>query len=67
MIVSDSSCKTTSLIKSQSIVIDTTLCGGWCAQTYTSLGCGATCTDSIPNPRNYDNAYWVIKNITIWQ
>jgi len=64
---SDSSCPTQSLVKDQSIIIDTTLCGGWCRDTYVSMGCGSNCIERIPDPRNYDDAYWLIKSVTIWQ
>lgn len=37
--------------------IDTTLCGGWCAQTYSGLGCGANCAERIPDPRNFDSEH----------
>ncbi|KAF8311443.1 hypothetical protein DL93DRAFT_2043787, partial [Clavulina sp. PMI_390] len=54
MLPSDSSCPTTSLITSQSIVFDTTLCGGWATDAYTGNGCPGACTDMVANPRNYD-------------
>ena len=49
------------LIIRPSMQIDTTLCGGWCRDTYTSLGCGIECAERIPDPRNYDSEHLRVK------
>ncbi|CAE6412617.1 unnamed protein product [Rhizoctonia solani] len=63
----DATCNIANEVKKHNIVINTTLCGGWAGDAYGSSGCPGTCTDQIMEPSNYNEAYWEIKSVTVYQ
>lgn len=49
------------------IVIDTSLCGDYAGNTFTSSGCGPACIDFVDkNPFAFSEAYWAISSITVY-
>ncbi|KDR68996.1 hypothetical protein GALMADRAFT_256233 [Galerina marginata CBS 339.88] len=62
-----SSCDTTKFIGSQTMILETNVCGNFAvdvfSQTCPNMG---VCTDLVPNPANYVNAYWEIRYLTVF-
>lgn len=50
----------------QTIVFDTTLCGDWAGSTYSGQGCPGTCSSRVANPTNFDEAYWKVEYVRIY-
>jgi len=50
-----------------SLIIDTTICGGWAGGAYASSGCPGTCSDMVANANNFANAQWKINYIAVYQ
>jgi len=50
-----------------SMVIDTTICGGWAGSAYSSSGCPGTCSDMVANATNFVDAKWVINYLAVFQ
>ncbi|KAB5594009.1 glycosidase C21B10,07 [Ceratobasidium theobromae] len=64
---SSATCDIANQVKKHTIVINTTLCGGWAGDAYATSGCPGTCSDRIMNPSNFDNAVWKIKSVAVYQ
>jgi hypothetical protein len=64
---STSNCAIGDFFGDQTIVFDTTLCGDWGGATYSSGGCPGTCAQRVTNPKNFDDAYWEINYVKIFQ
>jgi len=62
-----SACSPKKFFKDHSIVFDTTLCGDWAGATYQSAGCPGTCSQAVANPSNFDNAYWRVNSVIVYQ
>ncbi|KAG9309026.1 glycoside hydrolase family 16 protein [Chiua virens] len=50
-----------------SMVIDTTICGGWAGGAYSSSGCPGTCSQMVSNATNFQDAKWVINYVAVYQ
>lgn len=57
--------------KSQQIVFDTTFCGDWAGNTWSSSSCAskaATCNAFVQNnPSEFKNAYWSVNSLKVYQ
>lgn len=51
----------------QTIVFDTTLCGDWAGATYSAGGCPGTCAQRVTNPSNFNEAYWEVNYVRVFQ
>jgi hypothetical protein len=61
-----SSCNTSQFVRDQSLIIDTTICGNFALGVF-SQTCPGSCLDLVQDPTNYDNAYWEMKFIKVFQ
>ncbi|KAI5115817.1 hypothetical protein M0805_005589 [Coniferiporia weirii] len=62
-----SSCDTSTFIKPQTLILDITICGNFAGLSQVfSQTCSGTCTDLVPIPSNYDNAYFEISYIRVF-
>ncbi|BGP48012.1 hypothetical protein JCM10450v2_003882 [Rhodotorula kratochvilovae] len=63
-----SGCDIGKYFKDQTLIFDTTLCGDWAGAVWKDecLSLGATCSDAVKDPRNYDNAYWEVKYVRVY-
>ncbi|KAF8553590.1 glycoside hydrolase family 16 protein [Imleria badia] len=50
-----------------SMIIDTTICGGWAGGAYGISGCPGTCSDMVANATNFADAKWVINYLAVYQ
>ncbi|KAF2187627.1 glycoside hydrolase family 16 protein [Zopfia rhizophila CBS 207.26] len=64
-------CDIPSVFNDQQIVFDTTFCGDWAGQVWSSGSCAskaATCNAYVQNnPSAFANAYWTIKALRVYQ
>ncbi|KAI0061033.1 glycoside hydrolase family 16 protein [Artomyces pyxidatus] len=49
-----------------SLVLDTTLCGGFAGGNYPASGCPGTCEQAVANKTNFDFAQWKINYIAVY-
>ena len=63
-----SSCDTSKFVKDQTLILDITICGNFAgaASVFTQT-CSGTCTDLVPTASNYDNAYFEMKFIRVFE
>ncbi|OCK80932.1 glycoside hydrolase family 16 protein [Lepidopterella palustris CBS 459.81] len=65
------SCDIANTFKNQQIVFDTTFCGDWAGNVWTSGSCAskaATCNAFVENnPSAFANAYWSINSLKVYQ
>jgi hypothetical protein len=64
---SSATCDITDNFYDHSMIIDTTICGGWAGSAYSSSGCPGTCSEMIANASNFANAKWVINYVAVYQ
>ncbi|KAG8221034.1 concanavalin A-like lectin/glucanase domain-containing protein [Butyriboletus roseoflavus] len=64
---SPATCNISANFYQHSMIIDTTICGGWAGSAYSSSGCVGTCTDMVANATNFVNAKWVINYVAVYQ
>ncbi|KAH8915411.1 glycoside hydrolase family 16 protein [Atractiella rhizophila] len=50
----------------QNLIFDITLCGDWAGNTFTSAGCGASCSDHVMTGSNFANAYWEVGFVRVF-
>ena len=64
-----SSCDMSKFFRPQTLILDITICGNLAgdAGLYPTSGCRGLCTDLVQNPRNYDNAYFEISYIRVFE
>ncbi|KAF2634919.1 hypothetical protein P280DRAFT_554148 [Massarina eburnea CBS 473.64] len=64
-------CDITKFFKNQQIVFDTTFCGDWAGNTWSTSSCkskAATCNAFVQNnPSSFKNAYWNINALKVYQ
>lgn len=66
------SCDIDTHFTQHSIILDTTFCGDWAGQVWSSGGCAAstkaaTCNAYVSeNPNAFSNAYWIINSIKVY-
>lgn len=60
-----STCNPREFFGEQNLVLDITLCGLWAGEVYNAENSGM-CADLVPNPDNYDNAYFSIRSVKIF-
>ncbi|KAF2467436.1 uncharacterized protein BDR25DRAFT_335881 [Lindgomyces ingoldianus] len=64
-------CDIPSIFKQQQIVFDTTFCGDWAGQVWSSGSCASkadTCNAFVQNnPSAFANAYWTINALKVYQ
>ncbi|KAL9016720.1 MAG: hypothetical protein Q9185_005957 [Variospora sp. 1 TL-2023] len=68
---SSSSCDVDTFFKDQQIVFDTTFCGVWAGETWSSdpecSGLAATCQEYVQNnPSAFEDAYWTINSLKVY-
>ncbi|KAL5492590.1 hypothetical protein ACEPAI_4037 [Sanghuangporus weigelae] len=63
---SSSTCDVNQHFKDMSIVINTTLCGGWAGSAFSST-CSGTCSAAVANSTNFDYAQWKINYVAVYQ
>ncbi|CCM02531.1 uncharacterized protein FIBRA_04633 [Fibroporia radiculosa] len=63
----DTGCNITSHFYDHTIVFDTTICGGWATSAYPSTCPGTSCSDIVSNATNFENAYWKINSLSVYQ
>ncbi|OJD21518.1 hypothetical protein ACJ73_07140 [Blastomyces percursus] len=63
-------CDIAAHIKMQNIVFDTTFCGDWAGNVWSSSSCGArapTCREFVQNnPAAFEKAYWRVKYVRVF-
>ncbi|PQE19384.1 hypothetical protein CJF30_00009820 [Rutstroemia sp. NJR-2017a BBW] len=68
---SGSGCDFDTFFANQSIIFDTTFCGSWAGNVWSSGSCASlasTCDAYVAaNPSAFTNAYWLINSIQVWQ
>ncbi|TIA74405.1 hypothetical protein E3P92_01213 [Wallemia ichthyophaga] len=57
-----SSCNPREYFEEQNLVMDITLCGLWAGETY-NANHDDKCASLVPDPSNYDNAYFEIRSV----
>ncbi|KAL3427938.1 putative endo-1,3(4)-beta-glucanase [Phlyctema vagabunda] len=66
-----SGCNFDNAFKNNNIVFDTTFCGGWAGSVWSSGSCASyatTCNDYVAyNPGAFQNAYWLINYVKVYQ
>ncbi|KAH8110956.1 concanavalin A-like lectin/glucanase domain-containing protein [Phellopilus nigrolimitatus] len=63
-----SSCNTAEFIKPQTLILDITVCGDFAGQAAVfAETCSGTCTDLVPTASNYNNAYFEISYIRVFE
>nr|OQO27559.1 hypothetical protein B0A51_04472 [Rachicladosporium sp. CCFEE 5018] len=64
-------CDISSTFKEQQIVFDTTFCGDWAGNTWSSSSCSskaATCNAFVQNnPSAFADAYWTVNSLKVYQ
>ena len=50
---SSQTCDIAANFKQHSLIIDTTICGGWAGAAYGTSGCPGTCSDMVANATNF--------------
>jgi hypothetical protein len=55
--LSAANCAVGSFFSPQTLILDTTLCGGWANGDYPNSGCPGTCTQQVTTGSNYVSAY----------
>lgn len=64
-------CDFANTMKDQQIIFDTTFCGDWAGNSWSSSSCAAkanTCNDYVANnPSAFANAYWDINSLKVYQ
>lgn len=57
-----------SMFKKLQMIINTTICGDWAGNVLpdNSQGCSQTCSAYVQDPSNFDEAYWAINGIYIY-
>ncbi|KAJ8092417.1 hypothetical protein PM082_023872 [Marasmius tenuissimus] len=63
------SCNISQHVRNHKLVINTTLCGSWAGSpnVWESSGCPGTCEATVANPKNFDNAQWKIRSVSVYQ
>lgn len=65
------SCDIDGIFKDLNIIFDTTFCGDWAGNTWSSSSCAskaATCNDYVrDNPDAFTNAFWTINALKVYQ
>ncbi|GAA5907268.1 hypothetical protein JCM8208_006736 [Rhodotorula glutinis] len=63
-----SGCAIDEYFKDQDLIFDTTLCGDWAGAVWPEqcLSLGATCSDAVKDPQNFDNAYWEVAYVRVY-
>ncbi|GAA5913727.1 glycoside hydrolase family 16 protein [Sporobolomyces salmoneus] len=62
-----SSCNVNSFFGQQQLIINIALCGDWAGQPGVfNPTCPGVCTDMVQDPRNYDNAYFEIASVRVY-
>lgn len=65
------SCDFSNTMKDQQIIFDTTFCGDWAGNAWSSSSCAAkasSCNDYVANnPSAFTNAYWEINSLKVYQ
>jgi hypothetical protein len=49
------------------MVFDITICGDWAGNTYSQQGYQGTCSQAVVNPRNYDNAFFEVNSVKVYE
>ncbi|GAA6025268.1 hypothetical protein JCM11491_000152, partial [Sporobolomyces phaffii] len=66
-----STCDIEKYFGDQTMIFDTTLCGDWAgAESVWSRDCGdkaKTCQDYLTDPSNFDNAYWQVAYVRVYE
>jgi hypothetical protein len=57
--LSADNCNVDSFFSPQTIVLDTTICGGWASSDYPGSGCPGTCTQQVTDGNNFVSAYFM--------
>ncbi|KAI9511616.1 glycoside hydrolase family 16 protein [Russula earlei] len=65
--LSSKNCNIGKEFHSQTLVIDTVLCGGWTDSGYGSSGCPGTCAEFVTKGSNFNNARWIINYISVYR
>jgi hypothetical protein len=52
-------CNVDSFFSPQTVVLDTTICGGWANSDYPGSGCPGTCTQQVTSGNNFVSAYFM--------
>jgi hypothetical protein len=60
-------CDPSKFFVNHSIIFDITFCGDWAGNSYATSGCPGTCADRIRDPRNFDNASWIINSLKVYR
>jgi len=63
---SGDSCDLSTHFRDHTIVIDTTICGGWASSAYSAAGHSGSCSDAVANATNYKWGMWKIGYIAIY-
>jgi len=50
-----------------SIIFDITFCGDWAGNSYATSGCPGTCEERLQNPKNFENATWIINDLKVYR
>ncbi|KAL1604091.1 hypothetical protein SLS60_005683 [Paraconiothyrium brasiliense] len=65
------SCDVDGIFKDLSIIFDTTFCGDWAGNTWSSSSCASkasTCNDYVQNnPDAFTNAFWTVNALKVYQ
>ncbi|KAF9257835.1 glycoside hydrolase family 16 protein [Marasmius fiardii PR-910] len=63
------SCDIAQHVKGHKLTINITLCGSWAGDpdVWRGSGCPGTCEGTVANPKNFDNARWKIRSISVYQ
>lgn len=63
-----SSCDSSQFVKPQTLILDITICGNFAGQAATfAQTCSGNCLDLVQTPSNYDNAYFEISYIKVFE
>ena len=63
-----SSCNTNQFINTQTLILDITICGNFAgAASVFDQTCSGTCTDLVATPSNYDDAYFELSFIRVFE
>ena len=57
--LSANDCNVDSFFSSQTVILDTTICGGWANSDYPGSGCPGTCTQQVTSGNNFVSAYFM--------
>lgn len=64
--LSADNCNIDSFFSPQTLVIDTTLCGGWANSDYPGSGCPGTCTQQVTSGKNFVSAYFMRLSLVVF-